>query len=108
MLWVVFTVALLVATLIAIVVAYVSGQTDGAKFFVQVFSGIGVILAVLTALYRDAITNLVDRIHLRIELPEQPDNYVRSKLFTVEVRVRKVEPTEGWLYEMKPDVEIIS
>ncbi len=77
--WVFLTLALLVTTLIAILVAYVSGHTEDAKFFVQAFSGTGVILAVLTALYRDAITNLVDRIQLHLELPEQPDNFHNLK-----------------------------
>lgn len=36
------------------------------------------------------------------------DNYVRSKLFTVEVRVRKFEPTEGWPYQINTGIEIVS
>jgi hypothetical protein len=85
---VLLTLALLVFVLIGAVVAYVKGHTEGARFLVQAFSGVSVVLAVLVALYRDLLTNIADGIRLRIELPEQTDNFENRKA-TPEGVVRK-------------------
>jgi hypothetical protein len=51
------------------------GQTDAAEFLLKVFSALGVLFAVLIALYAEAIKSLVDKIHLHIELAERDNNF---------------------------------
>jgi len=96
---------LLTAFLLALAVAvslYSGGKKEGAEFMLHVVTAIGVLSAVVMAVYGDRIKRRVNRINLQIEKPEQSDNFFnevttlsgKTKVFCHHLRVKNNMPTE--------------
>jgi hypothetical protein len=95
----------LVAFLLAIIAAiylYRAGEKDYAEFMLHVITAVAVLLAVTMAVYGDRIKRRFNRITLKIEKPEQSDNFVnflapsdsQTAVFCHHLRVTNSTPTE--------------
>jgi hypothetical protein len=63
------------AAFAAVLLLYNSGKKEEAEFLLRAMTGLGVLVAVVVAVYGDAIKNRANRIRLRIRDPEQTDNF---------------------------------
>ena len=73
--WRLVALAIPTALLISVIDLHRQGAAGEAEFVLKVITGFGVVVAVIVALSGDAINNFANRIHLRIENPEQTDNF---------------------------------
>jgi hypothetical protein len=81
---------------------YNVGEKEQAEFVLHVITAIGVFSAVMTAVYGDRIKRRFNRITLRIEKPDQSDNFVnflvpsdpKTAVFCHHLRVTNSTPTE--------------
>ncbi len=90
-------------TIVAAVWFYDIGAKDYAEFLLHVITAIGVFSAVAMAVYGERIKRKVNGITLKIEKPEQSDNFFneadalgggRTKVFCHHLRVKNNMPTE--------------
>lgn len=70
-----FLIMLMVAAFAAAILLYNSGNKEAAEFLLRAMTGLGVLVAVVVAIYGDAIKNRANRIRLRIVNPKQTDNF---------------------------------
>jgi hypothetical protein len=66
---------ILLSAIAATFLLYLSGRRDEAEFLLRIVTALGVLCAVSVALYGDRIKRTVNRVELRIEKPDQSDNF---------------------------------
>ena len=88
----------------AAICLYSVGYKEQAEFMLHVITSLGVFSAVMTAVYGDTIKRTFNRIRLRIENPEQSDNFFneadarkggRTKVLCHHLRVKNTMPTQA-------------
>jgi hypothetical protein len=88
--------------ILAAIWLYNTAEKENAEFMLQVVTAIGVFSAIMMAVYGDRIKRRFNRITLRIEKPEQSDNFpnrlvtpnLNTAVFCHHLRVTNSTPTE--------------